>query len=169
MASLKQKAEVQYQRFPGSFDIEGVRKAKTVGDFDDAYIAKLYNFKDKFDYYEKNGSINFLRHIRVPTIAFNAIDDPFIESGSLPTEEHVGDIAPVRLIYHEHGGHCGFFTSKIYLPQIQRGTTMPKETDSQGTIVYTPHPVPKHGWLAEEASRCLDHIREKRVPSEKNI
>ena len=44
---------------------------------------------------------NFLsRNITVPTLAINALDDPFIDENSLPTEaEDVGD-APVRLVYH---------------------------------------------------------------------
>lgn len=134
----------------------------------------MYNFADKFDYYEKNGSIRFLRRIRVPTIAFNAIDDPFIESGSLPTEaEHVGEEAPVRLIYHANGGHCGFYTSRILLPKSK---VVSSSTDTEKAISevldttnykqeYDVQPVPKHGWLAEEAARCLDHIRQMRQPS----
>jgi predicted alpha/beta-fold hydrolase len=133
LKTLKTKAERQIQRFPGSFDIEAVRKCDNMGDFDDAYIAKIYGFKDKFDYYYQTGSIRYLNRIRVPAIAINAIDDPFIEASSLPTEEDVGPIAPVRLIYHEKGGHCGFCAERS--PEL-----------------------PEHGWLAEELARALEHI-----------
>lgn len=75
----------------------------------------------------------------MPTVAINAIDDPFIESSSLPTEEHVQG-APVRLIYHQYGGHCGFWARK-----------MSSAADAP--------PVPVHGWIAEELSRALDFIR----------
>lgn len=141
LSTLKKKGEEQHARFPGTFDIEGVRKAKTVGDFDDAFIAKIYGFKDKFDYYAKCGSINFLSKIRVPTLAINNIDDPFIDASSLPTEEEHIRGAPVRLVYHEQGGHCGFATSK-----------MSTEPDSPAT--------PPHGWLAEEFTRFLVHARD---------
>eukprot|EP01033_Poteriospumella_lacustris_P000834 gene833-597_t len=169
LATLKRKAEFQYKRFPGSFDIDGVRAARTVGDFDEAYIARLYNFKDKFDYYERSGSIRFLQNIRVPTIAFNAVDDPFIEAGSLPTEEaHVGDEAPVRLIYHNHGGHCGFYTRRMRLPKSPVAITTEEGDKAAATTTveeYEDVPVPPHGWLAEEAARCLDHIRRNRSVS----
>lgn len=82
------------------------------------------------DYYRQSGSKWWLSKIRVPTVAINAIDDPFIEASSLPSDADVGD-APVLLVYHEHGGHCGFISS-----------------DEPAA----------HGWLAEELSRALSHI-----------
>jgi predicted alpha/beta-fold hydrolase len=127
---LKAKAERQIVRFPGAFDIEAVRTCIKIGDFDDIYIARIYKFADKFDYYRKSGSKWWLPFIKVPTIAINARDDPFIEESSLPTENDIGD-APVRLIYHDHGGHCGFLASN--------------STKS-------------HGWLAEELGLALEHI-----------
>lgn len=134
------KAEEQHKTFPGSFDIDGVRSAKTIGEFDDAYIAKIYGFQDKFDYYRQCGSKWWLHKIRVPTFAMNALDDPFIDETSLPNEKDVGE-APVRLIYHAKGGHCGFSTNR-----------MSTEPNSPA--------VPSYGWLAEELSRMIDHIRE---------
>jgi predicted alpha/beta-fold hydrolase len=133
------KAEAQHKRFPDAFDIEAVRNCTTIGEFDDAYIARIYNFKDRYDYYRQCGSKWFLPTIRVPTFAINAIDDPFIDERALPTPADVGD-APVRLIYHAHGGHCGFSTDQMSI-----------EADAP--------PVPAHGWIAEEIARCLEHIR----------
>lgn len=129
---MKAKAEKQIVRFPNAFDIEAVRACNTIGDFDEAYIAKIYGFRDKVDYYRQSGSKWWLNKIRVPVIAINAIDDPFIEETSLPTEEDIGEEAPVRLILHEKGGHCGFLA---------------REEDRAA-----------HGWLAEELGRALEHI-----------
>ncbi len=126
---MKAKAERQIVRFPGAFDIEKVRTATTIGDYDDLVVAAVYGFKDKFDYYRQCGSKWFLHKIRVPTIAINALDDPFIDRLSLPTPEDVGD-ASVRLIYHEHGGHCGF-----------------AGVDAS-----------RSGWIAEEVARSIRHI-----------
>lgn len=130
MRTLKAKAEKQHKKFPQAFDIDAIRRCSAIGDFDDAYIAKIYGFEDKIDYYRKTGSKWWLSKIRVPSIAVNAVDDPFIEASSLPGEADVG-AAPVRLIYHEKGGHCGFVSR-----------------DNE-------HP---HGWLAEELGRALKHI-----------
>ena len=54
-----------------------------------------------------------------------------ISESSLPTTEDVGPAAPVRLIYHDYGGHCGFIAEDE---------------------------VASHGWLAEEMARALLHI-----------
>jgi hypothetical protein len=129
---LIKKAERQYLRFPGAFDIEKIRSCRTIGDFDDTFIAPIYGFEDKTDYYRKSGSKWWLHKIRVPTVALNARDDPFIDEDSLPSEEDVQD-APVKLIYHNHGGHCGF---------------IPADRESNG----------KSGWIAEEIGRALYHI-----------
>jgi hypothetical protein len=176
---LKQKAERQIAKFPGSFDIERVRRCNTIGEFDDEFVARIYNFRDKIDYYEQSGSIRYLKDIRVPSIAINAVDDPFIEENSLPTEaDHVKG-APVRLIYQDYGGHCGFLASNnSYIScfptrregifdsnscdasccnQFRSGKSSVKDDASQESLSPPPQP-PDHGWLADEMCRALNHI-----------
>ena len=46
----------------------------------------------------------------------NASYDPFIEEASLPRESDLSAISPVRLMYHDHGGHCGFNTNLTGAP-----------------------------------------------------
>ncbi len=93
------------------------------------------------DYYRQSGSKWWLNKIRVPTIAINARDDPFIEERSLPTAADVGEEAPVRLIYHDKGGHCGFYATV-------------SGDKSEGAALE----VKPHGWLAEELSRAVHHM-----------
>jgi predicted alpha/beta-fold hydrolase len=143
LQTLKAKAEREHVLFPGYFDIEAIRACDTIGAFDDAYIARIYGFRDKAHYYRSSGSKWWLNKIRVPAVAMNARDDPFILESTLPTEEDVGDVAPVRLVYHKHGGHCGFYTAQERMGPV--GAEME---------------VPSHGWLAEELARAIDHIHE---------
>lgn len=63
MQSLKPKAERQWKKFPEAFDIEKIRAATTIGEFDDGYIAPIYGFKDKYDYYDKNICKSFLKQV----------------------------------------------------------------------------------------------------------
>ena len=77
-------------------------------------------------------------------VAINALDDPFIDEISLPTYDDVGSIAPVRLIYYPHGGHCGFIANK-------ESYKIPGQENDQ---VF----VPSYGWLADEMGRALCHI-----------
>lgn len=142
---MKAKGEKENKRFPGMFDIDAMRAATTIGEFDDLYIAKIYGFSDKTHYYRSCGAKWWLNRIRVPAIAINAKDDPFIEVTSLPTETDVGPEAPVRLIYHDYGGHCGFYTQQKY---------MDHEIDDKLKKAF----VPSHGWLAEEMARSVEHI-----------
>ena len=107
LKSLKPKAERQHALFPGRFDIEHVRNATTIGDFDDAYVAPIYGFRDKFDYYEQCGSKRYLPHIRVPHYILHALDDPFMDRQTLPSPVDVG-AGTVRITYTEHGGHLGY-------------------------------------------------------------
>lgn len=58
------------------------------------------------EYYAYVNAANYLDKVRVPLMVINAKDDPFIDGDALPTQDRVGD-APVRLIYHDRGGHCG--------------------------------------------------------------
>jgi hypothetical protein len=124
------------QRHPGAFDIEAVRACRSLGEFDDKYIARVYNYRDKFDYYRSNGSKWFLSSVRVPSVAFNALDDPIVGKVGLPTPTDVGSDAPVRLVYQDLGGHCGFM--------LDRWTLLDASSD----------------WMADELARILVSFRE---------
>ena len=110
LSSLKRKAEAKNLRFPGVLDMDKLRAARTIGEFDEHFIARAFGFEGKLDYYEKCASKRFLSRIAVPSIAINARDDPFVMEEHLPTYEDVGG-APVRLVYKARGGHCGFLSS----------------------------------------------------------
>jgi len=133
LQTLKKKAKRKIARWPSAFDYEKIKNSTTIGEFDDYFIAQIYGFQDKVDYYRKTGSKWWLNKIRVPTIAVNARDDPFIEESSLPSEEDV-KTAPVRLIYTDQGGHCGFIGSAV------------------------DYNIPSWGYIAEELGRIIDHI-----------
>ena len=56
------------------FDLPRALAAKTITEFDDAFIAPIYGFRDCWDYYRKTSSIHFLEDIVVPTLVINAED-----------------------------------------------------------------------------------------------
>ena len=118
----------------GPYDLERVLACSRIGDFDDEVIAKLHNFDGKVDYYTQSCSKQYLPRIRIPALVVNARDDPFINEKGLPTPEEVGE-GTVRLVYHKHGGHCGFLTGqeKIGHPEEER-------------------------WLPTELARFLKHV-----------
>ena len=56
------------------FDLPRALAAKTITEFDDAFIAPIYGFDDCWDYYRKTSSVFFLEDIVVPTLVVNAQD-----------------------------------------------------------------------------------------------
>lgn len=110
LATLKKKALQKAALYPGVVDVERIKAAKTIGEFDEAYVAPVYGFANNKDYYNRVNTKPLLRRISVPTLVINSRDDPFIETASLPTAEDTGN-APVRLVYTDRGGHLGFIQS----------------------------------------------------------
>lgn len=91
-------------------DVERVRSAVTIGEIDDNFIAPVFGFRDKEDYYESVDARRCLPHISVPTLLLNAANDPFFghrPGVGLPNEDEFGSGA-ARLVLDESGGHCGF-------------------------------------------------------------
>jgi len=155
LKTLKTKAEIQHKLYPDAFDIEKVRAAQTIGEFDNAYIAAIYKYKDQFDYYTQNGSKAWIPKIRVPVVSINAKDDPFIPEKTLP--DPVKDVhgAPVRLIHIPHGGHCGFVAS----PRSRQADT--PTTAGDGLVSKEARKDLKGNddrWIAVEMARALKHI-----------
>ena len=148
LKSLKPKAQAQVDAlgidaFPSRFSLEKVLQADSIGAFDDAFIAPIYGFKDKWEYYRTQGcaSGGYLKRITVPTLALNAIDDPFIESSTLPQPEDVGEA--VRLVYHRYGGHCGFVSAEVPTMEAHAPGTAP--------------PLQTRDWLPVELARFVGH------------
>jgi uncharacterized protein len=52
--------------------------ARTILDYDDAFIAPRYGFGGAEDYYDRCRPTRFMAGIRVPTLAVAALDDPWI-------------------------------------------------------------------------------------------
>ncbi|CAM9622276.1 unnamed protein product [Laminaria digitata] len=120
-------------------DLDRLQKVTTIGEFDDMVIAPVFGFDDYQDYYRKTQSGQFLKGVRVPLLAVQAINDPFMDPKKLPTLDDLRG-APVRLSYHKHGGHCAFVTDDK------------KENDK--------------GWLATELARFGEHVHQQAGNSE---
>jgi len=66
----------------------------------------LHGFRDTDDYWRRASAKPALADIRLPALALNALNDPFIPAHSLPRPEDVGRW--VTLWQPAHGGHVGF-------------------------------------------------------------
>lgn len=106
LATMKPKALRKWQQHPGLFDRDRVLAARTLFEFDDAFTAPLHGFAGTVDYWARASAKPHLARIRVPALALNARNDPFVPAASLPTAAEAG--RHVTLWQPEQGGHCGF-------------------------------------------------------------
>jgi predicted alpha/beta-fold hydrolase len=120
LSALRSKTFLIAERFPGLLDLERVRRARTMCEFDEAVTAPLHGFSGTHDYWRQASSLPWLRKIAIPTLVLNARNDPLIPAASLPRQD---DVAPqVLLEQPETGGHVGFPTRPFpgglgWLPQ----------------------------------------------------
>jgi predicted alpha/beta-fold hydrolase len=106
LRSMKPKAMAKWAQHPGLFDKDALMAAKDLFNFDNVFTAPLHGFKDTEDYWLRASAKPLMRDIRVPALALNALNDPFVPASSLPSPD---DVSPsVCLWQPRHGGHVGF-------------------------------------------------------------
>jgi uncharacterized protein len=106
LRSMKPKALAKLQQHPGLFDAARLAAARNLYEFDDVFTAPLHGFRDADDYYERASARPHLPRIRIPALALNARNDPFVPAASLPRQADAA--AHLTLWQPEQGGHVGF-------------------------------------------------------------
>jgi predicted alpha/beta-fold hydrolase len=128
LSTMKDRAAAKHARFPGIFDLERMKRSRTLREFDDVVTAPLHGYRDTDDYWTRASSKPLLRAIAVPTLILNARDDPFLPASALPASGEVS--AAVTVEFPSRGGHVGFVSG----------------------------PFPGHiGWLPERLLHFFDH------------
>lgn len=109
LKTMVRKAEAKWAQFPGLFDLEAVRQARTLHAFDNLFTAPLHGFCSTEDYWEQAAAKPGLKAIQTPALVLNAYNDPFVPGASLPQVQDVGPA--VTLWQPRSGGHVGFARS----------------------------------------------------------
>ena len=109
LATLTPKALRKLDAFPGLYDADAVRAARTFRAFDGLVTAPLHGFRDTDDYWTRASSAPWLKSIRVPTLLLNARNDPFLPERDLLAAAREAS-AGVVLEFPRTGGHAGFLT-----------------------------------------------------------
>ncbi|MBY4596490.1 alpha/beta fold hydrolase [bacterium BD-1] len=130
LRTMKAKARAKLAQHPGLFDLKRLQSARDLYAFDDLFTAPLHGFAGVEDYWRRASAKPHLADIRVPALALNAKNDPFVPAESLPKEGEVGRY--VTLWQPDHGGHVGF----------AQGAAPP------GHVLWLPRAV--GGWLLEQ-------------------
>lgn len=107
LKDLVNSLKLKQKNFPEELSLEALNSIKTLLDFDNIYTSKAHGFKDAIDYYEKNSSLQFIPHIKTPTLIINALNDSFLSATCYPIK--VAKQNPnVHLEMPQFGGHVGF-------------------------------------------------------------
>jgi len=107
LKSLLAKTEAKVALLAPVIDLERVRRARTLREFDDAATAPLHGFPGSAAYYRESSSARFLGAIRTPTLLLQAADDPFLPREALPEQTIAGNPHLVPA-FVPRGGHVGF-------------------------------------------------------------
>lgn len=106
LRSMKPKALAKLAQHPGLFDRQALLAARDLYEFDNIFTAPLHGFRDTEDYWRRASAKPVLDRIRIPALALNARNDPFVPAASLPEAGAVG--RHVTLWQPAEGGHVGF-------------------------------------------------------------
>ncbi|KAJ8323450.1 hypothetical protein QVD99_005160 [Batrachochytrium dendrobatidis] len=92
-------------------DLDGIRDAKSIIDFDEACTRRAFNYHTAEDYYRDASSAQYVPSIAIPTLMLSAKDDPVSSSELWPWRECLYN-PHVILATTSRGGHLGWFEAK---------------------------------------------------------
>ncbi len=104
---LKARMRRKNRAWPGTFDLTKLARVRTVREFDDAFTAPHFGFRDAEDYYHRASAARVVDRIRVPALVITAEDDPFVPAAPF-REPAIRNNRFITTVVSEHGGHCGF-------------------------------------------------------------
>lgn len=108
LRSLKVKALKKIEDFPDSgLDKKAILSSKSFHDFDNAFTAPVFGYKNAQDYWTQNSSLYFIPLITKSTLLISAMDDPFLAGNCYPfkiAEDH----KYFSFLPTTYGGHVGF-------------------------------------------------------------
>ena len=109
---LKRRLRRKERLYPGSYDVAGLNRVRSIEQFDDRFIAPAFGFNGVDDYYRKASSRPYIGRIRIPTLIIHAKDDPFIPFEPL-TDPSIEANPFVLVMATENGGHVAFVSANL--------------------------------------------------------
>jgi uncharacterized protein len=107
VARLKDRVRAKERLTPGTFDLSGLDRVRTIYEFDDKFTAQAFGLGSADNYYATQSANQFLDRIRVPALLVQAKDDPMIPF-SVYDHPAFARNRHLKLVALDHGGHLGF-------------------------------------------------------------
>jgi uncharacterized protein len=108
---LKKRLRRKARCHPGLFDLGKLAAVGTVREFDEAYTAPHFGFRNASDYYHRASAMRVVDRIAIPSLIITAADDPFVPAQPFDDPKVRGN-RHIDLRVCRHGGHCGFVGPK---------------------------------------------------------
>lgn len=105
--SMRQRVKRKKKYFPDLYSTEGLKRVRTIRDFDAQYTIVYGGYSSVEEYYARASSLPLLSAIRTPTLMIHAQDDPFVPFHSF-RHPSIAENPFIIFLAPEHGGHVGF-------------------------------------------------------------
>lgn len=119
LKSLRKKYKAKIRDHNQELNWQNYHQIKSLQAFDDLYTAPAHGFKNALDYYRKSSSLQYLPHIKIPTLLLNARNDSFLDESCFPIV-YAQKNKNLYLEIPENGGHVGFVQKKPFYYSEQR-------------------------------------------------
>jgi predicted alpha/beta-fold hydrolase len=108
---LKRRMRLKAGLFPDIFPVDGMRKIRSVREFDEFITARFCGFAGADDYYQRSSALQLMAQIRKPCMILTSQDDPFVPISSF-SNAAIRENPCIDLIITKHGGHCAFISNE---------------------------------------------------------
>lgn len=117
--TLQHKALAVLERHPAvGIDRARLLAARTFWEFDDVFTGPFHGFAGADDYYRRSSSLGFIERVRVPTLLYSAVDDPFLPAVVLDRVRAIADRnRALRTEFTRRGGHVGWVAGPPWSPR----------------------------------------------------
>ena len=99
------------------FDINIIKSANSVSEFDQEFFAKVTGNTNKDDFYLNISSYKLVKNINIPTLFIHSKDDPICTFDAVP-EDFIKENKNTLLIKTEYGGHLCFIENNSFFTNV---------------------------------------------------
>jgi uncharacterized protein len=93
------------------YSLDAFSTIRSLIDFDNAYTAPAFGYRDAFDYYAQASSNRLLANIQLPSLVIHARDDPFVPFNNFDHPAFRENLS-LCLLAPAFGGHVGFISRR---------------------------------------------------------
>ena len=99
--------EEHFTKSNSTLNFNNIYQSRTVRDYDRHVVVPMHGFRDVEHYYTEASSNKWLKHIRIPTLVLNAMDDPICPVSGLPNDDASNNpyIITVKTLEGGHVSH----------------------------------------------------------------